>query len=144
MTATTLTPSAALEELRRRGHRITVAREAIVTLVLGSHEPVTAGDVQARLSKKGKETNKVTVYRELAFLEKEGIVGAVQFEDGVRRYTSQDGGHRHHLICTQCKTVSHVELPHDLDAVERRISKTTDFTIERHELEFYGRCGKCS
>ncbi len=139
---TSLTPASALRRLREDGHRITDAREAIVTLVLRSKSPLAAADVLDRLKKSGTRVNRVTVYRELAFLEANGILDTVQFQDGIRRYTRAEG-HRHHLICTSCKRVEEVELPHDLDNVEKRISRKSAFKILHHELEFYGHCRRC-
>ncbi len=140
---TSLTPAKALKLLRDAGHRITDARESIVTLLLRSKTPLSAADVLERLKKTGTRVNRVTVYRELSFLEKERIVESVQFQDGIKRYSRADG-HRHHLICTECRRVEQVELPHDLDTVEKRISRKTAFTILRHELEFYGHCRRCA
>ncbi len=135
--------ASALALLREKGFRLTKGRCAIVELLLGDEPPLTVADVLDRLRRRGTRINRVTAYRELAFLEEMGFVESVQFEDGMRRY-AKAGEHKHHLICTSCKAVEAVELPHDLDTMEKRIREKTDFTIDRHELEFYGRCRKCA
>jgi Fur family transcriptional regulator, ferric uptake regulator len=140
---TLATPETAFTFLREKGFRLTKGRRAVVNLLLGDDSPLSVNEVLERLKKRGTNINRVTAYRELAFLEEMGLVESVQFEDGMRRY-ARAGGHRHHLICTSCKTVEAVELPHDLDVMEKRIRQQTDFTIDRHELEFYGRCRKCA
>ncbi len=132
----------ALALLREKGFRLTRGRRAIVELLSKDGPPLSVADALERLRKNGTRINRVTVYRELAFLEEMGIAESVQFEDGMRRYV-RTGEHRHHLICTSCNAVETVELPHDLDTMEKRIRQQTSFRVDRHELEFYGRCGKC-
>jgi Fur family ferric uptake transcriptional regulator len=87
----------------------------------------------------------VTAYRELSMLQDAGIIEPVTLHDGVRRYSLiPERGHRHRVVCTSCKAVEEVAMPCDvLHAMERRIGRKKKFQIERHSLEFYGRCGSC-
>ncbi len=132
-----------IAHLKKAGHRITVARKEILTLLLSSDMPLSALEVYAKLQRKHLTTTKGTVYRELAFLSEQGILDEVQFTDGILRYEYGADGHRHHLICTGCKRIQNVEMAHDMDAVERRIKKQKRFTVTSHSLEFYGRCATC-
>ncbi len=133
-----------LTALKKNGHRITTARKAVVQALTAVQAPLGATELHAMLQKKGLETNKVTVYRELAFLEEKGIASAVTFKDGTKRYEIADADHHHHLICTSCKSVQDVEMAHDLDHVEKKIRKEKSFTVQSHSLEFYGLCGECA
>lgn len=134
----------AVEALKKAGFRITVARRAIVDVVLASAAPVSAQGVSAALRKRGVSANVTTVYRELEFLRERGICMSVTLQDGVRRYESAALGHHHHLVCLECDAIQDVELPHDeLHAAEKRIEKTHGFTVRQHALEFYGRCKNC-
>lgn len=135
--------AAILSALKQAGHRLTTARKALVRALLAAKTPLGATEMHAVLHKKGLATNKVTVYRELAFLEEQGVAHAVTFKDGTRRYEIAPDDHRHHLICTSCASVQDVAMDHDLDQVEQKIRTEKSFTVQSHSLEFYGLCGKC-
>ena len=52
------------------------------------------------------------------------------------------GAHHHHLTCTKCHRVVEIDMclaPESLSAVER----STDFALEGHRLELFGRCADC-
>ncbi len=87
--------------------------------------------------------NKTTMYRELDFLKKTGIVRELQLGDRLRRYEITPDDHRHHLICRNCNGVEDVVLENDLDSVEKNLRKQTKFKVEEHALTFYGTCEKC-
>lgn len=129
--------------LKAKGHRITISRRAIVEAFTASVGPVAAADIIAMLKKKRVATDKTTVYREIEFLTKEGILREVQFDERSKRYELASGEHTHHLICTNCKKVDDAVLDHDLDDVEKRLQKQKKFKVQHHSLEFYGLCGKC-
>lgn len=137
------TPSI-LEALKQSGHRITTARKIIIEAAEKSVRPFSALDMYTILVKKGTQTNKVTAYRELQFLEKQGYIHGVQFKDGVKRYEIASDAHRHHLICTECKTIENIEMENDLDTFEKKIRKEKQFTVQSHSLEFYGLCAACA
>lgn len=141
-----MTKEAIIGALQSNGHRITIARKAIVQALLSTNKPFSALEMHDRLVRQGCETNKVTVYRELGFLEEQGILQSVQFQDGVKRYEpALDSGHKHHLICTGCKNVQDVSMDHDdLESIEKQIATQKGFTIHSHSLEFYGLCSQCA
>ncbi len=144
MTHPPTTPGSLVALLRRQGHRITKARDAICALMEGNDRPLAAADVHALLRKKHVKTDKVTVYRELQFLESQGILASVPFADGVTRYEAAALPHHHHLICTGCQRIEDIEVDHDFGRLERRIRTQKSFLVERHSLEFYGLCAKCA
>lgn len=139
-----ITASAIIDTLKERGHRITLARKAVIALVSKTKNPLSALDVHAGLMKDNMDVSNVTVYRELAFLESEGFLHGDVFKDGVKRYCQSSEGHHHHLVCTGCNTVEDVHMDHDLDAIEQKIRKEKSFTIQSHSLEFYGLCPECA
>lgn len=132
-----------LQDLRTRGNRITVARKNIVDILSESGEPLCASDILGALAKRGAKADKVTVYRELTFLEKEGVVVPIQLQDRNRRYELAEMEHHHHLICQKCRRVQDVFLETDLEDEEEKISKKMKFKILRHSLEFFGLCRNC-
>ena len=132
--------------LRKAGHRITKGRKNILRELLKIEEPIAALDMHKRC-RKSEKIDKVTVYREFAFLSSIGMVHCMTFSsDGIKRYQLAPAhGHKHHLVCTACKTVKNVQMGcEDLHAIEQKISKEKNFSIQNHTLEFYGLCAKCA
>ena len=132
-----------VEGLRARGFRITVAREAILEIFSREHAPLSATDIREALLREHVTLDKVTVYRELDFLEAQGITCLVQLQDGHRRYELASLEHHHHLICETCHCVEDVHVQENFSAQEQTILEAKRFKILRHSLEFFGLCKKC-
>ena len=132
-----------LSRLRDKGHRMTSARTVIVQAVLGSKKPFSFLEMHVTLTKKGFGIDKVTVYRELQFLEKEKLLQGVKFQDGTKRYCLASSGHHHHLICTKCSDVQDMKMDHELDTIKKKIRREKSFNIQSHALEFHGLCSRC-
>lgn len=140
----TVTDSSIIDALKKKGHRITIARKAVIALVTNSKNPLSALEVHALLRKEQMDVSNVTVYRELAFLEDEGFLHGVSLKDGVKRYCRSSEGHHHHLVCTGCNTVEDVHMEPDLQVIEKKIRQEKSFNVQSHSLEFYGLCPKCA
>jgi len=130
--------------LKRNGHRLTKTRKAIVSALFTSECPLPAFDLKARLLEGGVEVNKTTVYRELAFLVKHGVIHEIQFGDGKTRYRVCPDGHHHHAICVRCNKVDEIIMENDLAAHEKRLVKVMNFKVLHHTLEFFGLCSACN
>ena len=129
--------------LKRNGHRLTKTRKAVVSALLASEAPLAAFDLKTALLKGDMEVNKTTVYRELAFLVKHGVIHEIQFGDGKTRYRVCPAGHHHHAICVRCNRVDEILMKNDLAAHEKRLGRLMNFKVLRHTLEFFGLCGAC-
>ena len=123
---------------------MTKTREAIVEIFALATTPISAAEVIETLGVKKLAVNKTTVYRELDFLEEQGIVREIDLLEGQKRYElHQPDHHHHHLVCRKCSNILCIDLPQDLDQLEARIAKQHKFKIEHHVLEFFGLCSKC-
>jgi Fe2+ or Zn2+ uptake regulation protein len=134
-----------LETLKARGVRKTRTRTAILTIFLSLQKPLSAFDVKYELEKIGLIVNKTTVYRELSFLLKENLLIEVKLRLDITLYESAFLNHHHHLVCENCGSISDIictELKSPLKTLERRIL-VQGFEINKHDLEFYGKCGAC-
>lgn len=136
--------SHSLETLRLKGHRITATRKAILEVLADEQRPLSASEIHASLSKRGRKADKVTVYREMDFLEKEGLAVCVRLGDRNRRYELSSREHHHHLVCQKCEKVEDIQLDEDFEAQERKIVQQTHFKVLRHSLEFFGLCKTCA
>lgn len=102
----------------------------------------TAQDLWRELLEIDPHLGRATVYRAVDVLLNEGFLDRISFADGTHRYRTCGGAHHHHLTCVQCQRV--VEFTTCLPAeVLAAISAKTDFAIEGHSLELFGRCSAC-
>lgn len=86
---------------------------------------------------------RATVYRAVEVLAQQGILDRVEFADGSHRYrVCGTESHHHHVTCTQCRRVVEVETCLPLDTFAAIMAKT-NFTLEGHALELFGRCPNC-
>lgn len=102
----------------------------------------TAQDLWRELQSVDPHLGRATVYRAVDVLLSEGFLDRVSFSDGTHRYRTCGGAHHHHVTCVQCQRV--VEFNTCLPAeVLDAISVKTEFAIEGHSLELFGRCAAC-
>ena len=121
--------------------RKTPAREAITEFLSLADAPVDIEQIINFLRSKSLNTNKVTVYRIIEYLYKEGIVNRLDLQEGKFRYELAKDDH-HHLICDNCgkiDIVSDTVIPE----MEKEIQKKQNFLVKRHSLEFFGLCKNC-
>jgi Fe2+ or Zn2+ uptake regulation protein len=115
--------------------------EQLAALAAG-RDDFTAQDLWRELQAVDPHVGRATVYRAVDVLLQQGLLDRVPFADGTHRYRVCGVSHHHHVTCTQCQRVIEVSecLPSELvDAIARH----TDFFIEGHSLELFGRCADC-
>ena len=131
-----------LESVIRRleglDHRITPSRVAVIAAVLSHSGHFTVDDVvhQAR------GVGRATVFRTMRLLLEVDVVCRVLLEDGSLHYRVSRRGHHHHLVCVSCGNVQDLDECAVGDLV-RELAAATEYEIEGHWLEFYGRCAAC-
>ena len=131
-----------IENLRAKGYRLTKHRVKLLELINKQDSPISADELRNKLSKINP-INKTTVYRELGFLKREGLINDVDFGDGKKLYESSHQKHHHHLVCQNCHNIQEISFKNDLSAQQKEIEKLKHFKILEHQLEFFGLCAKC-
>lgn len=132
------------QHLKARGNRMTKARVQMIDILANAKSPLTAAEIGSLLTKRDVEVNRTTVYRELDFLLREGLLLEVDLLDGKKRYELHDEDHHHHhLVCVKCNDIRCVELPEDLEVLESKIHRQHKFKVQHHVLEFFGLCSRC-
>ena len=91
-----------LEQLRRRGYRITPQREMIIEALAHTQEHQTAEQVHAQVSRHSSAVNLATVYRTLDMLVNEGLANRAAMHTGQAIYTSDLHGPHIHIVCRRC------------------------------------------
>lgn len=129
-------PTGPLEET---GYRLTAPRRAVLEAIAGATRPFTIEELSDRLPNIGR----ATVFRTIKLLHELDIVCRVPLEDGGIRYErSRSGHHHHHLICSECGSVTEFSDP-ALDEVIEQNATTASFELDGHSAELYGRCASC-
>lgn len=132
-----------IAKLKLGGYRITPIRKQIIKIFINSLTPISAPDLTLSFKVLKIKVNKTTIYRELDFLIKKGLLREIEFGEGKKRYELDLGGHHHHLICLNCKKIEDIDLETDLSQEEKRIEENTGFKVKNHSLEFFGYCRNC-
>lgn len=135
-----------MEKLQREGYKYTNQREEILRIIMDNKDDhLSCEEVHNIVSKENKDVGIATVYRTLQLFEELNFVYRINFDDGVSRYElnlGTENHHHHHLICTKCGSVTEVKMDL-LELLEDNIEKEEGFTIQDHNVKFYGICKNC-
>jgi Fur family ferric uptake transcriptional regulator len=82
-----------------------------------------------------------SVFRAVAALEREGVIGRIEVGDGQARYELSDH-HHEHIRCEACGRVEEVAAC-VLEDVSGRIQELTGFEVTSHQVVFGGLCADC-
>ncbi|MBP7332780.1 MAG: Ferric uptake regulation protein [Firmicutes bacterium ADurb.Bin373] len=137
------------EKLKAIESKLTARRELTLRVLLenrGKH--LSAEEVYNLVKRDAADVGLATVYRALELFQEVGLIHAIDFGDGRKRYDfgmedGKDQHHHHHLICTKCGRI--IEFNEDLlDEIESKVNKKYNFTIINHQLKIFGVCSQCA
>jgi Fur family ferric uptake transcriptional regulator len=129
--------------LRRHGYKLTPQRRAVLNAIATNKDHVTPAEIFDRVRQEYPGIGLVTIYRTLDILTDLGLICEVHSGGHCRSYLMRrPQEHHHHLICSDCGTVTDF-MNCDLSVLEQRLSRETGFQVEGHLLEFSGRCQSC-
>jgi len=127
-----------IERLELRGHRVTPSRRRVLEALAAMPAHFTVDDLLQRTRAVGR----ATVFRTVKLLQDLNIVCRVLMEDGSLHYRLSTRGHHHHLVCRNCGRVEDFSTC-DVSSLVDQLARSTDYDIEGHWLEVYGRCRAC-
>ncbi len=127
-----------IQRLELRGHRITASRRRVLEALVAAPAHFTVDDVLRSVPDVGR----ATVFRTMKLLQDLNVVCRVLMEDGSLHYRLSTRGHHHHLVCRSCGRVEDFSTC-DVSAVIDQLAQATEYQIEGHWLEVYGRCSAC-
>lgn len=132
--------------LRADSQRYTTQRRALVELLAGLDQPMTIPQLLER--RRGMAQS--SVYRNLAVLERAGVVHRILTSDEFARYELAEDltEHHHHLICSTCGEVTDFTLPgpieRDLEVALGKVARRATFNAQHHRLDLVGTCPRCA
>jgi Fur family ferric uptake transcriptional regulator len=137
---------------RGGGYRVTLPREAVLSVLSSTDEHLSARDIFMRVQQACPSCGLNTVYRTLELLVGLGLVARLDFGDGQARYElgreHAHKSHHHHLVCVRCRRIidytdfikDEIEL---IGKTEKGLSEKFGFRIMDHEIVFKGVCAQC-
>lgn len=135
----------AAQRLRADGQRYTSNRRALVDLLTETDRPVTI----AELLESSDGLAQSSAYRNLAVLERAGVVHRLITTDEFARFELAEDltEHHHHLICSTCGAMADFtvspDLERTLDDAFAEIAADAGFRADHHRLDLVGICASC-
>lgn len=131
-----------VNELRKKGHRLTPQRLAILQILEEDGEHLSPAEIYEQAVQRLPGLTEATVYRTLNFLANHDLALVAHIGDG--RLVYEAAGHNHHhLICRECGHT--VEIEHDLLVkLYGQFQEQTGYHIDCCHMTFFGRCPSCS
>lgn len=138
-------------ELKNAGFRLTLPRQAILDVLSGHPEHLSAEEIFFLVHKKYPGVGLATVYRTLDLLTEMDLLSKFDFGDGKSRYelvNRIEKKHHHHLVCVGCGRIidfsDFIEKEKKfIQELEAELSQKHKFKINSHQICFYGICEKC-
>jgi Fur family ferric uptake transcriptional regulator len=131
-----------LDELRTRGHRITLPRRWTLKVLLQEQTHLTCEQVQAHLAEQDMQVNTASVYRALQWLKQNGIVAQTDLGTGAAVYSLIGSHPHHHLVCLNCERI--IDAPDNLfDDLRELLLREYDFQARIDHFAIFGTCKRC-
>ena len=118
-------------------------RLLILEAFLGTTEHLTVKTVQAQLETMGHHLDVDFIAETLDLLCRYGYAYKKEFEGQEVQYEHRHvGWHHDHLICAECGRIQEFNNP-EIEALQRQIARSRNFTLLHHNMELYGICAGC-
>jgi Fur family ferric uptake transcriptional regulator len=136
-----------LKALAIRGERVTAARRAVIEVLDGTTEHLTADEIAVHATRSAPGVHRATVYRALTTLGEIGIVSHTHVAGSATIYhlttPGQDPTADHaHVQCTSCSRIIDID-ESALAPLERTLRKDIGFRVDVHHAAFLGTCADC-
>jgi Fur family peroxide stress response transcriptional regulator len=117
-------------------------RDRILELLRRTGSHPTASWLYDRMKEEFPDLSMGTVYRNLNILIEQGLVHKIDFGSTFDRYDANINPH-YHFICEQCGSIIDLNIPM-YEEINKKVEESTNFKAQRHRIEFFGLCDKCS
>lgn len=129
--------------LREHNLPVTAQRLAIADVLLHAERHLSAEEIAAEVTAKGRKVGTATVYRAIDTLLESGLIVERDFGEGFRRFeAARDVPNHEHLVCTQCGKVEEFR-DERLERMTTIVAESRGFARQRHRLVIHGICRDC-
>jgi Fur family ferric uptake transcriptional regulator len=130
-----------LSTLRQHAKRITAPKRAVIEVMVGAQDHLTADEVTQRVQLLRPDVSPSTVYRILEELEDLQLV--VHSHTGHAAAVYHLAGQSHgHVTCAQCHVTFEVS-SQIYDRLARELISVHGFELDRHHVALSGLCAHC-
>ena len=136
----------AARRLAAQDQRYTRCRRSLVEALDAAESPLSI----PRLLDHDRSLAQSSAYRNLAVLERAGLVHRIVTADDWARYELDHAltHHHHHLICASCGVVRDftvsARLERSIDTALAKVAGDAGFHLDHHRLDLVGYCGDCA
>ena len=133
------------QELVSRGVRMTRQRRLLVEIIQGAERHLDAASLWQRARAQDATLNKVTVYRTLGMLKRQGLVDELDLmhlEGEKHFYEARPTRDHIHLACIKCGRIQEFESSL-FEKLKGQIERERRFRIEVVRVEAGGYCDRC-
>ena len=123
-------------------YRYSRQRERILEVLRSTQSHPTASWLYDTIKSEFPRLSLGTVYRNLAILVDQGLVQKIDAGSTFDRFEAKTEPH-YHLICRKCGKIEDFEKLF-FPEIDEEISRSTDFDIEGHRIDFFGTCSDCN
>ncbi len=142
-----LLPPGYLEnQLVERGVRLTRQRRVILRVIENARRHLDAATILRSARKEDQGIDRVTVYRTLGLLKRQGLVDELDLlhlSGGGHFYEQRPLRQHMHLACLRCGTVEEYASPL-FDKIKGQIQRERHFRIAFARVEIGGYCKQCN
>ena len=131
-----------IDELRKRGFRITPQREMIINAVAHNPQHITAEEISERLQEHTQAINIATVYRTLDLLWQEGFACRNDLSEGKIVYATFQHGPHIHLVCRKCNRIIDADVK-VLNSLRDNLISNYQFRPNLDHISIFGICADC-
>ena len=131
-----------IDELRKRGFRITPQRELIINAVAHSPQHISAEEISEKLQEHTQAINIATVYRTLDLLWQEGFACRNDLSEGKIVYATYQHGPHIHLVCRKCNRIIDADVK-VLNSLRDNLISNYQFRPNLDHISIFGICADC-
>jgi Fur family peroxide stress response transcriptional regulator len=134
--------SSAFRELcAAHGIAVTHQRQVLYEVMQGMEGHPSPEEVYTRVKKKVPSISLATVYKNINLFVESGVFRKMSLHHGSVRVEMNVEAH-HHLVCSQCKSISDIG-ERELRLAPKRRRLLGGFLVERYAVDVIGVCSKC-
>ena len=129
------------EILKNIGLKITRNREAVLSILQDSRNPVSHANLMESLPK-GKPWDRVTIYRTLSELEEKSIIRSLLSNERVTYFELKESVHadgHSHIVCDSFGSIECID--EELNGISEK--KIKGFKVGAMDILFRGKCRDC-
>ncbi|MDE6978973.1 MAG: transcriptional repressor [Helicobacter sp.] len=128
--------------IRKNGLKNSRQRENILKILYEHGGHLSPDEIFAMSRQNNKGASLSSIYRILAFLEKEGFVLSIEVDTNGRRYEVAGGFHHDHIICMECRNI--IEFyDEEIERLQEKLTDSYGARLVSHDMRLFVICSDC-